>query len=72
MKVFLLEYYRGGPGTSQKYRIASLKEDISVGPSVFPQKSLTLIRERGRGGHGILVVELSQFDQLIAQEFDDG
>ena len=72
MKVFLLANYHGGLGTPQRYRIASLKEDISVGPSVFPQKSLTLIRERGRGGHGILVVELSQFDQLIAQEFDDG
>ena len=27
MKVFLLVNYRGGPGTSQKYRIASLEEE---------------------------------------------
>ena len=29
-------YYQRGPGTSHKCRIASLWEDMSVGPSVFP------------------------------------
>ena len=35
MKVFLHVCHQGGPGTSQKCRITSLKEGLSVGPSVY-------------------------------------
>jgi hypothetical protein len=35
MKVFLHVCHQGGPGTSQKCRIASLQGGLSVGPSVY-------------------------------------
>ena len=34
MKIFLHVCHQGGPGTSQKCRITSLQEGMSVGPSV--------------------------------------
>ena len=37
MKVFLHVCHRGGPGASQKCRIASQQEGMSVGPSVYLQ-----------------------------------
>ena len=40
MKVFLHVCHQGAPRTSQKGRIASLPEGISVGPSVYPQIKL--------------------------------
>ena len=40
MKVFLHDRHQGGPGTSQKCRIASLQEGISVGPSVYLPSNL--------------------------------
>ena len=37
---FLHLCHQGGPGTSQKCRIASLQEGMSVGPSVYPRIKL--------------------------------
>jgi len=66
MMVFLHVCHQGGPETSQKCRIASLQEGMSVGPSVYLRIKL---KKKGRKDASISCPNLFFSSDRISTEF---